>query len=78
MTPLILKNKFGAMGVLSGRTKADIIAQVGPPNSVSAAEGGKMILQWIESAAAGAHHFELLFDANDTCEAVTHEFDGTN
>jgi len=39
-----LHAKFVALGTLSGRTKDEIIAEVGPPSSVSGLPDGKTLL----------------------------------
>lgn len=68
-----LKSKFANLGTLSGRTKAEIIAAVGQPSSVSSTGDGKTLLQWQHVSEAGGYHIALLFDAHDICEGVTHE-----
>ena len=74
--PTNLKLRFAQAGQLAGRTKADIVSTVGRPNSVSAGPDGGTMLQWINNSDAGAYHVVLLFDANDVCLGVTHEYDG--
>jgi hypothetical protein len=69
-----IKQKFATLGTIAGRSKADIIAAVGPPNSVSGMAEGKTLLQWQHTSQAGAYHIALLFDAEDICEGVTHEY----
>ena len=64
-----LNSRFVALGELKGKTKDQIVAVVGPPNSVSVAGEGKTVCQWM----ATGYHIALLFDG-DTCEGVTHEF----
>lgn len=76
-SPITLKNKFVSAGTLRGRSKAEIIALVGRPTSVSGADAGKTLLQWMDSTGSGSYHIALLFDQNDICEGVTHEFDST-
>lgn len=68
-----VKSKFANLGVLAGRSKSEIIAAVGAPNSVSAMADGKTLLQWQHISQAGGYHIALLFDANEVCEGVTHE-----
>lgn len=69
-----LNRKLRALGTLRGLTAQTIIAQVGNPNSVSTklnAEGERItIRQWI----ATGYHIALLFDENDVCLGVGHEF----
>lgn len=64
-----LQRKFVALGVMTGRTKTEIIAAVGPPSSISALPDGKTLLQWISSG----YHIALRFDG-ETFDGVTHEF----
>ena len=64
-----LQSKFVGLGTLKGKTRNEIIAVVGPPNSISAAANGKTLYQWL----ATGYHIALLFDG-DTCEGVTHQF----
>jgi len=61
--------KFVKLGQLKGKTKTEIIAAVGPPNSTSATTGGRTVCQWM----ATGYHIALLFDG-EMCEGVTHEF----
>ena len=63
-----LSAKFVKLGQLKGRTKAEIVAAVGPPSSISVAAGGKTLCQWM----ATGYHVALLFDG-EICEGVTHE-----
>ncbi len=65
-----LAGKFRGLGTLKGRTRDEIIARVGPPQSASAQPGGKTLLQW----QATGYHIALRFDENGLCEGVTHEF----
>jgi hypothetical protein len=65
----VLQQKFRGLGQLPGKTKAEIIAAVGPPNSVSAAANGKTLLQWI----IPGYHVALLFEG-EACLGITHEF----
>jgi hypothetical protein len=61
--------KFVKLGQLKGKSKAEIVAAVGLPNSVSAVANEKTVCQWL----ATGYHIALLFDG-DICEGVTHEF----
>ncbi len=69
-----IKNKFAKMGTLSGLTQAEIVQQVGLPNSVSSLPEGKKLLQWQHTSQAGAYHIALIFSHDDICEGVSHEF----
>lgn len=66
-----LQSKFQNLGVLTGKTRAEIEAVVGPPNSISSVAGGKILCQWIETG----FHVALLFK-DDVFEGVTHEYIG--
>lgn len=68
-----LQKKFIELGTLSGRTRSDIEACVGPPNAQSAIGEGKIILQWM----ATGYHIALIFGSDGICECVSHEFAGT-
>jgi len=63
-----LQTKFRNLGTLKGRTRSEIEAVVGPPNSVSATADGKTLCQWM----ATGYHVCLLFQ-EDVCDGVTHE-----
>ncbi|QXE92446.1 hypothetical protein KP001_07960 [Geomonas subterranea] len=69
------KAAFAKMGPVAGKTKAEIFAKAGPPNSVSAAPDGKTVYQWFEISHLGndAYHIALIFNG-DICEGITHEF----
>src|SRR5450759_2873296 len=51
-----LQGKFVKLGTLKGRTQSEIVASVGKPNSISAAAGGKRLVQWITPG----YHIALL------------------
>lgn len=63
-----LHRKFVALGNVMGKTKSEIIAQVGPPTSISALAAGKTLLQW---QATGCH-MALRFNG-ESCEGITHQ-----
>lgn len=65
---LVLHQKFVDLGNLQGKSKDEIIAQVGPPTSISGLPEGKTLLQW---QATGCH-MALRFDG-DLCEGITHQ-----
>lgn len=65
-----LRAKFAELGELKGKTRQQIIAAVGPPNSVSAGAEGRQVIQWIVTS----YHVALVFDADGVCEGVSHEF----
>jgi hypothetical protein len=64
-----LQSKFVSLGNLKWRSKAEIVAVVGPPNSISGAANGRTLCQWM----ATGYHIALLFDG-ETCEGITHQF----
>jgi hypothetical protein len=64
-----LQQQFVSLGQLPGKTKAEIIAAVGQPSSMSATADGKVLLQWISTG----YHIALLFDG-ESCLGITHEF----
>jgi len=64
-----LQSKFSNMGTIAGKTKAEILLLVGPPNSISALPEGKELLQW----QCPGYHIALRF-SEDVCEGVVHEF----
>ena len=63
-----MAQKFKSLGTLSGKTRSEIEAVVGPPNAVSAVGNGKTLCQWM----ATGYHVALVFDGN-TCEGISHE-----
>jgi hypothetical protein len=63
-----LHAKFVSLGAISGRTKDEIIAAVGPPSSISTVQDGQTLLQW---QATGCH-MALIF-TGDICNGITHE-----
>jgi hypothetical protein len=62
--------KFASLGTLKGKTKEEIINVTGLPNSVSAMPNGTQLLQWM----ATGYHISLMFESNDNCLGVSHEF----
>lgn len=63
-----LQRKFADLGDLRGKTRAEIISAVGPPNSVTAMADGALV-QWLTPG----YHVALLFDDADVCLGVSHE-----
>ena len=62
------QQKFQSLGVLSGKSEAEIVAVVGPPTARSAVDGG-YLLQWMQSG----YHICLTFSPEGVCQGVTHE-----
>lgn len=68
-----VESKRQSMGELKGKTKAEVIRVMGPPNSVSVLPQyprNGQLLQWIKSG----YHIAVAFDADDICQGITHEF----
>jgi hypothetical protein len=63
-----LQRKFVALGVIRGRTKDEIVASVGPPQSVSYTGENKELLQWM----ATGYHICLIFEGG-VCQGVQSE-----
>ena len=63
-----LHQKFESLGDMTGKTKDEIIAVVGPPTSVSELPDGKTLLQWQTTGC----HMALRFDG-DAFDGITHE-----
>lgn len=68
MSATSVQKKFADLGTLTGKTKAEILAVVGQPNSVSSVGDGKTLLQW----QATGYHIALMF-TGEICDGVTHE-----
>jgi hypothetical protein len=68
---LVLQKKFETLGQLPGRTKEEIVAVVGQPNSISTLPDGKTLLQWQQSG----YHIALQF-SDGRCDSITHQHSG--
>ena len=66
---VLLQQKFVKLGVLKGKTLAEIEAFCGSPNATSVNGNGIKVYQWI----ATGYHIVLLFDENDICLGVSSE-----
>ncbi|MCQ6553783.1 hypothetical protein NPS70_11340 [Streptomyces sp. C10-9-1] len=64
-----LARGFAGLGNLTGRTKDEIIAVVGPYSSFSVAGPHQVLLQW----QSDVYHIALLFEG-DECVGIAHEF----
>jgi len=64
-----LQSKFTKLGSVNGRTHNEIIAVVGPPNSVSAIGPNQTLMQWQTTR----YHIALKF-TGDICDGITHEY----
>ncbi len=60
--------QFSALGVVKGKTYAEIVQKCGAPSSVSMVATGKLC-QWISTG----YHICLLFDENDICLGISSE-----
>jgi hypothetical protein len=68
-----LQKRFVELDNLQGRTRQEIVAAVGDPNSISQAGGGKSLLQWMKTSQTGGYRISLLFNAAGICEGITHQ-----
>lgn len=66
------QNKFVRLGNIQGMTRAEIIDQVGPPNSISPSLDGTL-LQWIQVSSGASYHYAILFDHEDRAVGYTHQ-----
>jgi hypothetical protein len=64
-----LAQKFVSLGKMTGKTRNEIQAVVGPPNSISAMAGGKVLCQWM----ATGYHIAILFDSTGQFIKITHQ-----
>ena len=64
-----LQQKFVSLGVLQGKSLAEIQAVCGNPTSISYRADGVKVYQWI----AAGYHIVLLFDKDDICLGVSSE-----
>jgi hypothetical protein len=60
-------SRFGALGDLERRTKADVVRVVGAPVARAELAGGGEVLDW----QAWGLHVTLMFDARDRCVGIT-------
>jgi hypothetical protein len=71
------KGKVGEiyrLGVLNGRSLAEISAVLGSPSSYSQMAGGKRLIQWLQTSAYGeSFHYSFIFDG-DICVGIHHQF----
>lgn len=63
-----MRKKFLKLGVLSGRTRQQIVRVVGPPNATTQLGDGRTQEQWLKPG----YHIILIFNGN-ICEGVNHE-----
>ena len=69
----MLQSRFASLGILQGKTGAEIQAKCGPPSAISASvnEQGQPII--IKQWQSTGYHIVLIFDQNDICLGVSHE-----
>ena len=63
---------FHKLGVLQGKAQQQIIAKVGPPNSIDSMGPNRQLLQWTNATAEGSLHIALSFE-NGVCVDVPHQ-----
>jgi hypothetical protein len=68
-----IHDKFLRLGSLNGLTRAEVVAAIGPPNSITEAGAGKKLLQWTKNSSRGGFHVALLFGPDDVFERITHQ-----
>lgn len=68
-------NRFKQLGDIAGMPFDDVVAQVGPPNSVSAMADGTLY-QWMNLAEGASYHFAILFDQDNRAVGFTHQHIG--
>ena len=64
-----LQSKFSRMGTLRGRTRNEIIAAAGQPNSVSSIGPNQTLMQWQTTG----YHIALTF-TGEMCNGISHEY----
>jgi hypothetical protein len=62
-------SRFRSLGILTGKSRQEIISKVGSPTSVSTLAHGQL-LQWQEPG----FHIALKFDERGMFQGVTHEY----
>ena len=72
-----IDKRFAALGILRGRTFAEIVSYVGGPKaSVPTADGGRSAVWGRQGLFAGIWQIGLGFDKYDVCVGVTSEVNG--
>lgn len=67
-----LPKKFAQLGNIKGMPIEDIVAAVGPANSISCRDDG-MLYQWQKISPTGAAHYAVLVDADGKAVGYTHQ-----
>jgi hypothetical protein len=69
-----VKDRFGEIGMLAGRTLEEISLVVGPADTLSIGGPGIKVAEWNKySVFGGGYHIALIFDQNDVCGGVSYE-----
>ena len=66
------KNSFVNLGDISGKPLDEIVAAVGPPNSISAHPDGSLY-QWLGINGGSSYHYAILFDHEGKAIGYTHQ-----
>lgn len=70
-----VSQRLARLGNVRGRPRDEIVALLGPPNSISSTGDGGELLQWQKiSAYSGSWHYALIFDRHGICGGITHQF----
>jgi len=64
-----LAKRFQMLGVMTGKTREEIIAVVGPPHSVSTMADNGQLLQWMQAG----YHIAIMFDQQGMFKGISHE-----
>jgi hypothetical protein len=65
-----MRKRFISLGSLKGKTRKEIVKVVGAPSQETPLPDGRTLLQW----RATGYHIALVFEKNDRCFGVTHEY----
>lgn len=67
-------SRISELGDIRGYQKDDLVEALGPPSSISAVGGGRL-LQWQKVNVLGrSYHFSLIFDQNGYCGGIKHQW----
>lgn len=67
-------NAFQSLGDIRGKPIDDIVAAVGPANSISALADGRSVYQWIEVSGSSSCHYAILVDPQMKALGYSHQF----
>ena len=71
-SPQELMKRFKAVGTMTGMSRTEIFAVVGPSNSTSTLFGGQLD-QWLLVSSRGSYHVAINFDQEDIFAGISHE-----